>query len=49
MSFIAGQALAWLKISVLAAAIMAAVWVACKVSVALHQQKNGPADGDDPD
>lgn len=49
MSVIEGQALAWLKISVLAAAIVAVIWVASKVFVAFYERKHGPAGGDDPD
>ena len=45
---VAGQALAWLKISVLALAIVAVVWVMAKISVALHQRRDGSADDDPP-
>ena len=48
MSFIAGQALAWLKISVLAVAIVAVIWVIAKISVALHQRRDGSTDDDTP-
>lgn len=48
MSFLAGQALAWLKISVLAVAIVAVIWVIAKISVALHQRRDGSADDDPP-
>ncbi len=46
MSFLVGQALAWLKISVLAMAIVAVIWVLAKISVALHQRRDGSADDD---
>ena len=48
MSFIAGQALAWLKISVLAVAIVAVIWGIAKISVALQQRRDGSADDDTP-
>ncbi len=48
MSFIVGQALAWLKISVLAVAIVAVIWVIAKISVALHKRHDGAADEDPP-
>ena len=48
MSFIAGQAVAYLKISVLAAAIVAVIWVLAKISVALHDRLEDPPD-DAPD
>ena len=48
MSFLVGQALAWLKISVLAVAIVAVIWVIAKISVALHQRRDGSADDDHP-
>ena len=49
MTFIAGQALAYLKISVLAAAIVAVIWALGKLSVFLHDRKNDPPGGNAPD
>ena len=45
MSFVAGQALAYLKIGVLALAVMAAVWAAVKVVEARERRKNDGRDG----
>ena len=45
MSFIAGQALAYLKIGVLAFAVVAAVWAAVKVVEARERRKNDSGDG----
>ena len=47
MSFIAGQALAYLKIGVLAFAVVAAVWAAVKVVEARERRKNVGGDGRD--
>ena len=47
MSFIAGQAIAYLKISVLAFAVMAVVWAAVKVIEARGRRKNDVGDGRD--
>ncbi len=47
MSFIAGQALAFLKIGVLAFAVMAVVWAAVKVVEARSRRKNDGGDGRD--
>ena len=47
MSFIAGQALAYLKIGVLALAVMAVVWATVKVIEARGRQKNDDEDGRD--
>ena len=49
MSFMVGQALVYLKISVLAAAIVAVIWVLGKLSVFLHDRKNDPPGGNAPD
>ena len=46
MSFMAGQALAYLKLAVVAGAIMAVIWVIGMISVALHNRKDGPTDTD---
>ena len=48
MSFMAGLALAYLKISVLAMAVVAVIWVIAKISVALHQKRDEPSDDDPP-
>ncbi|MCH7864884.1 MAG: hypothetical protein IIC56_06700 [Proteobacteria bacterium] len=48
MSFMAGQALAWLKISMLAVAIVAVIWGMAKISVALHKRHDGSGDDDPP-
>ena len=45
MSFIAGQALAYLKIGVLAFAVVVAVWAAVKVVEAREQRKKDGRDG----
>ncbi len=45
MSFAAGQALAYLKIGVLALAVMAVVWAVVKVIEAKGRQKNDGGDG----
>ncbi len=47
MSFIAGQALVYLKIGVLAFAVMVAVWAAVKVVEARERRKNDRGDGRD--
>ncbi len=47
MSFLAGQALAWLKIGVLALAVMAVVWAAVKFIEARGRRKNDGGDGRD--
>ncbi len=47
MSFIAGQALAYLKIGVLALAVMAVVWAAVKIIEARGRRKDGGGDGRD--
>jgi hypothetical protein len=47
MSFAAGQALAYLKIGVLAVAVMAVVWAAVKVVEARGRRKNEGGDGPD--
>ena len=39
MDFVLGLSLAYMKIFSLAAVIMAAVWGAAKISLALHQRK----------
>jgi hypothetical protein len=49
MSFMVGQALVYLKISVLAAAIVAVIWVLGKLSVFLYDRKNDPPGGNAPD
>ena len=41
MSIVAGLSIAYMKILSLAAVIVAVVWVAAKVSLALHQKKAG--------
>ena len=45
MSFAAGQALAYLKIGVLALAVMAVVWTVVKVIETKGRQKNDGGDG----
>ncbi len=45
MSVIAGQALAYLKIGVLALAVMAVVWAAVKVVEARSRRKSDGGDG----
>ncbi len=47
MSFAAGQALAYLKIGVLALAVVAVVWAVIKVVEARGQRKNDGGDGRD--
>ncbi len=47
MSFVAGQALAYLKVGVLALAVMAVVWAAVKVVEARSRRKNDGGDGRD--
>ena len=47
MSFIAGQTLAYLKVGVLAFAVMAAVWAAVKIVEARGRRKNDGGDGRD--
>ena len=47
MSFLAGQALAYLKIGVLAFAVMAVVWTTVKVVEARGRRKNDGGDGRD--
>ena len=47
MSFIAAQALVYLKIGVLAFAVMAVVWAAVKVVEARTRRKNDGGDGRD--
>ncbi len=47
MSFIAGQALVYLKIGVVAFAVMAVVWAVVKVVEARGRQKNDGGDGRD--
>lgn len=47
MSFIAGQTLAYLKIGVVAFAVMAVVWAVVKVVEARGQRKNDDGDGPD--
>ncbi len=47
MSFVAGQALVYLKIGVLALAVMAVVWAAVKVVEARGRRKNENGDGRD--
>ncbi len=47
MSFVAGQALAYLKIGVLAFAVMAVVWAAVKVVEARSRRKNDGGHGRD--
>ncbi len=47
MSFVAGQALAYLKIGVLAFAVMAVVWAAVKVVEARGRRKDEGGDGRD--
>ncbi len=47
MSFVAGQALAYLKVGVLALAVMAVVWAAVKVVEARSRRKNDGGDGPD--
>ncbi len=45
MSFLVGQALAYLKIGVLALAVMAAVWAVVKIVEARGRRKNDGGDG----
>ena len=45
MSFVAGQALVYLKIGVLAFAVMAVVWAAVKVVEARSRRKSDGGDG----
>ncbi len=47
MSFLAGQALAYLKIGVLALAVMVAVWAVVKVVEARGRRKDDGGDGRD--
>ncbi len=47
MSFVAGQALAYLKIGVLALAVMAVVWAAVKVVEARGRRKSDGGNGPD--
>ena len=47
MSFIAGQALAYLKISVIAFTVMAVVWALVKFIEASGRQKNHGGNGRD--
>ncbi len=47
MSFAAGQALAYLKIGVLALAVMAVVWADVKVIESRGRRKNDGGDGRD--
>lgn len=47
MSFVAGQALAYLKIGVIAFAVMAAVWAIVKIIEARGRRKNHGGDGRD--
>ena len=47
MDAAAGLALAYMKIIPIALAIMGIVWVAAKISVALHQKKHGHTGADD--
>ncbi len=47
MSFAAGQTFAYLKIGVLALAVMAVVWAVVKVIEARGQRKNDGGDGQD--
>ncbi len=47
MSFAAGQALAFLKVGVLAFAVMAVVWAAVKIIEARDRRKDGGGDGRD--
>ena len=47
MSFLAGQALAYLKIGVLAFAVMAVVWAVVKFVEARGGRKNDGGDGRD--
>ncbi len=47
MSFVAGQALAYLKIGVLALAVMVVVWAAVKVVEARGRRKSDGGDGGD--
>ena len=49
MDFLAGQAIAWLKIASLALVIVAVVWGLAKISVAFHNRSQPPADGNDHD
>ncbi len=47
MNAAAGLALAYMKIIPIALAIFGIVWVAAKISVALHQKKHGHTGADD--
>ncbi len=47
MSFLAGQALAYLKIGVLALAVMAVVWAVVKIIEARGRGNNDGGDGRD--
>lgn len=47
MDFSIGLALAFMKIIPIAFAIMGLVWVAAKISVALHQKKHGYTGAED--
>ncbi len=47
MSFIAGQALAYLKIGLLALAVVAVVWAVVKIVEARSQGKNDGGNGRD--
>lgn len=47
MSFLVGQAIAYLKIGVIALAVMAAVWAVVKIVEARGRRKNGGGDGRD--
>ena len=47
MGMAAGVALAFMKIIPIAFAIMGIVWVAAKISVALHRKKHGHTGADD--
>jgi hypothetical protein len=49
MGMAAGVALAFMKIIPIAFAIMGIVWVAAKISVALHRKKHGHTGADDAD
>ena len=49
MSMTAGVALAFMKIIPIAFVIMGIVWVAAKISVALHQKRHGHTGADDAD
>ncbi|MEE8562778.1 MAG: hypothetical protein V3S92_04075 [Alphaproteobacteria bacterium] len=47
MSFLVGQAIAYLKIGVIALAVMAAVWAVVKIVEARGRRKNDDGDGRD--